>query len=146
VNIVDANLLLYAHDTESPHHLPARRWLEDSLRGGDVVGLALTTILAFLRIGTNPRLLEHPYSVDEAIATVERWLEHPGVRIVGPSQDHWRMMERLARAGRARGPLMMDVHLAALAIEHGATLCSTDRDFTRFPRLKLHDPLGPPDV
>ncbi len=92
------------------------------------VGLALISVLAFLRIGTSPAASHLPMTVEEATEAVAGWLDRPNVGIVQPTRRHLGVMRELARIGRARGPLLMDAHLAALAIEHGATLCTTDRD------------------
>jgi hypothetical protein len=140
--LVDANLLLYAHDPSSPHHRAARGWLETAVSNRESVGLTWMTLLAFVRIGTSPRPLEHPLSTAEAVAIVSRWLQHPSVTIVNPGERHWEILCDLMTKGQAHGPLIMDAHLAALAIEHGATLATTDRDFTRFPGLRILNPLA----
>jgi toxin-antitoxin system PIN domain toxin len=139
--LIDANLLLYAYDRSSPQHQGAKRWLQETLGGDESVRLALVTLLAFLRIGTSPAVFRRPLRAREAIGIVTSWLELPSVGVAEPTDGHWPLVETLARRGQARGALMMDAHLAALAIEHGATLCTTDRDFARFPRLKLRNPL-----
>ena len=139
--VVDANLLLYAHDAGSAHHLPARRWLEKILSGHEPVGLAWTAVLAFLRVGTNSRLRRDAPGVDEAIAIVGGWLERPIVTLLNPGERHWEILRKLLTTGQARGPLVTDAHLAALAIEHGAALATTDRDFARFPGLTFFNPL-----
>jgi len=86
-------------------------------------------------------MFREPLSVEEAVAVVVSWLAQPPVVVAEPTDRHWSVLNELAVAGQARGPLLMDAHLAALAVEHGATLCTTDRDFARFPRLRVHDPL-----
>ena len=139
--LVDANVLLYAYHSRSQHHARCRSWLEPALTGSDPIGLAWATIHAFLRIGTNPRAFEHPLSIGEASAIVTEWLQLPAVTIVDPGERHWEVLKKLLRDGQVSGPLVPDAALAALAVEHGAVLCSTDRDFTRFPRLRLLNPL-----
>jgi hypothetical protein len=139
--VVDANILLYAHDSESPHYRRARAWLEDVMNGEEEVGLALATLLAFLRLGTHPALFPNPLTSDEALSIVTTWLALPSVRLVQPTELHWATLEEMCRVGQARGPLLMDAHLAALALEHGAAVCTTDRDFARFPRVKIRNPL-----
>jgi|SRR5208282_1673514 len=139
--LIDANLLLYAYDHFSPHHQAARDWLESTLSEPEPVGLAWMTLLAFTRIGTSPRPLENPLSVSEAAAIVATWLERPMVTLLDPGETHWETLRDLMAKGQAHGPLIMDAHLAALAIEHGATLATTDRDFARFPGLKFFNPL-----
>lgn len=140
--LLDANLLLYAHDELSPHHARAKEWLEEVMTGDEQVGLALVTLLAFLRIGTNPSVFPNPLTTEEAISVVTTWLALPNVHVPGPTELHWSILDEIGRSGQARGAMLMDAHLAALALEHGATLCTTDRDFTRFPRLKIRNPLA----
>lgn len=139
--LVDANLLLYAYDAASAHHEAARRWWEERLSQPHLVRLAWVTILAFVRIGTHPRVFEHPMSIAEAGSHVESWLERPMVDLLEPGARHWPILSRLLARARASGNLVTDAHLAALAIEHGATLYSSDRDFARFDELSWEDPL-----
>ena len=138
--IVDANVLLYAYDRSDPHHAAASRWLEESVGGDGQVGLALTTLLAFIRISTDPRVYEAPLDAAQAIDLVGSWLDRGNVQLVGPTDVHWSTLAGLVAAGKARGPVVMDAHLATLAIEHGATLATVDRDFSRFPGLRTMDP------
>jgi hypothetical protein len=109
--------------------------------GHDLVGLAWQNILAFLRIGTNPRVFEQPLSIAEGAAIVSSWLAVPVVTIVTPGDRHWSILRALLGPAQVYGPLVMDAAVAALAIEHGATLCTTDRDFSRFPGLRVTNPL-----
>jgi hypothetical protein len=139
--LLDANLLLYAYDPSSPHHEAARDWLENTLSGAQHIGLAWMTLLAFVRVSTSRRVLEHPLTITEAAATVSAWLERPTITVLNPGERHWEILRDVMTKGQAHGPLIMDAHLAALAIEHGATLASADRDFARFPGLKLLNPL-----
>jgi toxin-antitoxin system PIN domain toxin len=140
--LVDANLLLYAYDASSKFHARARPWLEELLSGADPVGLAWVTLLAFLRIGTNPRALTRPLPLGEAVQIVSSWLAQPGVVRLEPGDRHWEILSRLLEPAQARGPLVMDAHLAALAIEHGAVLATSDRDFSRFDGLRTVNPLA----
>lgn len=105
------------------------------------MAFAWITILAFLRIGTDPRALQAPFTTAEALATVSKWLDRSNVVVLGPTERHWGILRDLAVNGQARGALLSDAHLAALAIEHGAVLATTDRDFARFPGLRVVDPL-----
>jgi toxin-antitoxin system PIN domain toxin len=143
VILVDANLLLYAYDAASPQHRAARLFWERSLSEPDPVRLAWSTILAFLRIGTNPRALAQPMTIEEACAHVSSWLERPMVDLLEPTSRHWDMLGRLLVTSQSTANLVSDAHLAALAIEHGATLCTTDRDFARFEGLSWRNPLTP---
>jgi len=139
--VVDANLLLYASDTSSVHHQASRRWLEATFSATEPVGLPWAALLAFLRVGTNRRIRKDAFTVEEATALVAGWLNRPMVTLVNPGERHWQILRDMMTKGQARGPLVTDAHLAALAIEHGAALATTDRDFARFPGLKFFNPL-----
>jgi hypothetical protein len=139
--LIDANLLLYAYHPASAHHQRSRTWLEKVLSGGEPVRLAWATVLAFIRISTSPRVFEAPLTVDEAAAVVSAWFTRPCVAILEPGERHWEVLRSLLSAGQVLGPLVMDAHLAALALEHGATLHTNDRDFARFPGLRVSSPL-----
>ena len=141
--LVDANLLLYAYDPSSPQHVAARNWFEATVSGPEPMGLEWATLLAFVRIGTSPHALEHPLSLAEAEAIVSDWLDRPTVTLLNPGERHWQILRDLMIRGQVRGPLVRDAHLAALSIEHGAELATTDRDFARFPGLKFFNPLEP---
>jgi uncharacterized protein len=141
--VIDANLLLYACDTSSVHHQASRQWFEGILSGDEPVGLTWAALLAFLRIGTDPRIRKDAFSVEEAIAIAAGWLERPTVTLLSPGERHWEILRSIMIKGQARGPLVTDAHLAALAIEHGAILATCDRDFARFPGLKFFNPLDP---
>jgi uncharacterized protein len=139
--LIDANLLLYASDIASVQHQAARRWLENTLSGDEPAALSWAAVLAFLRVGTNPRVRRDAFSIAEALAIVAGWLERPTVTLLNPGERHWEILQDLMARGQARGPLITDAHLAALTIEHGATLATTDRDFARFPGLKFFNPI-----
>lgn len=139
--LIDANLLLYAYDASSIRHAAARRWLETVLARPEPVGWSWLTLLAFLRIASHPRALESPLSIHEAVSIVSEWLAQPNAALLQPGDRHWEILSALLPVAQARGPLVIDAHLAALALEHGATLATTDRDFTRFPALRWHNPL-----
>lgn len=139
--LIDANLLLYAYDPRAAHHEASRVWLEAALAGSSLVRFAWLTLWAFLRISTNPRVFEHPLSIGEAERAVSSWLAQPAAGILEPGERHWEILRGLTRSGQTPGPLVMDAALAAIAIEHGATLFSTDRDFARFAGLAWTNPL-----
>jgi toxin-antitoxin system PIN domain toxin len=141
VIVVDANLLLYAYHPRAVEHEKSRAWLEAVLSGPDLVRFAWLTLWAFLRIVTNPRVFERPLSVSEAEAAISSWLAQPLAGIVEPGERHWDLLRGLMRDGQTTGPLIMDAVLAAIALEHGATICTTDRDFSRFPGVKWRNPL-----
>ena len=140
--LVDANILLYAEDSLSPRHKPARAWWDGQLSGTTPVGLCWLVINAFIRIGTNPRFFEHPLSLDQAISRVESWISQPCARLIHPTERHWVVFQEMLTAGQASANLVPDAHLAALALEHGCELYSSDSDFSRFPRLKWRNPLA----
>ena len=141
--LVDANLLLHAYNPRSVEHDPARVWLESVLSGPGLVRFGWLTLWAFLRISTNPRVFERPLHMAEARDIVASWLGQPNVGILDPAERHWEILGGLLTAGQVTGPLVTDAVLAALAIEHGATLQTTDRDFARFDGLKWSNPLLP---
>ena len=139
--LADANLLLYAYNADAPQHEQAREWLETALSGPATFALSWQTITAFIRITTNIRAFAEPLSIREAIDIASGWLERPGLTILLPTERHWAIFSRLLDEGQVAGALVMDAHLAALAIEHGATLATTDRDFARFKELTVINPL-----
>jgi toxin-antitoxin system PIN domain toxin len=143
--IFDANVLLYAYNSRSESHLVCRTFLEETLSRDDSVAFCWQSILAFLRIGTNPRAFPSPLSRREAREIVSFWLAHPSVVLIEPGERFWEILSNLIDTAEVSGPLMTDASLAALAIEHGATVCTTDRDFTRFPGLKTVDPTSDPN-
>jgi len=141
VTLLDANLVLYAYNTSAEHHDAARRWLEAELSGARPVRMAWISILAFLRISTNPRAFPYPFSASEASEIVGDWFGRSCFGALDPGERHLEILRGLMTANQCRGPLVMDAHLAALAIEHGAVLATTDRDFARFPELDWINPL-----
>jgi toxin-antitoxin system PIN domain toxin len=142
VILVDANLLLYAYHPRAEQHVSSRAWLEAMLSGPELVRFAWLTLWAFMRIGTNPRVFERPLSTSEAEAAVSSWLGQPTAGILEPAERHWEILRGLVQEGQTVGPLVMDAVIAAIAVEHGATLCTTDRDFSRFSGLKWTNPLA----
>ena len=146
MKLVDANLLLYAVDEASPHHKRARVWLEDALSGAEPVGFAWSVLLAVLRLSTQPRIFQHPLDVDEAFGLVDGWLAQPSASVVHPTTRHSDILRALLEPLGTAGNLTTDAHLAALAIEHGAELCSADADFARFPGLRWSNPLLAPEA
>jgi toxin-antitoxin system PIN domain toxin len=139
--LVDANILLYAEDALSAFHQQARKWWDDQLSRSEPVCLCWTVLSAFIRIGTNPRVFEHPLSLEQALARIQSWFDQPCTRVIRPTEQHWTTFRQLLDDGQAVANLVTDAHIAALAIEHGCTLASTDADFLRFPRLKWINPL-----
>ncbi len=139
--ILDANLLLYARNASDPSHERAAEVLEGALNGPQRAGLPWQSLTAFLRIATHPRVFPHPLSAADAADQVEEWLAAPSAWVPQPSARHAEVLLGLVRGHRLTGALISDAHLAALALEHGVALWSTDADFARFEGLVWHDPL-----
>lgn len=140
--IPDTNLLLYAHVPSFREHPASKSWLEDSLNSGEeTLGFAWQVIISYIRIGTNPKLFQTPIRVAQADLQVTRLIGHPLVKIITPQSRHWEIFINLIKKEQVTADLVMDAHLAALAIEHKARLATTDRDFTRFRGLKFFNPL-----
>lgn len=142
MKLTDVNLLLYAVDTSAPRHRAARRWLEERLSETETFAFAWAVLLAFLRLSTNPRVFEAPLGPAEAFDIVDGWLAHPCSTVVQPTERHAAVLRELLEPLGTAGNLTTDAHLAALAIEHGADLCSSDSDFSRFPGIRWLDPLA----
>ncbi len=140
--LVDANLLLYAANHAAPEHPQARLWLDDRLSGTARVGLPWPSLLAFVRLATNPVVVRHAVAAADAWRQVEEWLACESAWIPQPGADHPDVLRTLFKAPWMTSRLVSDAHLAALAIEHGLTLCSTDGDFSKFPRLTWQNPLA----
>ena len=139
--LCDANLLLYAYNLDSADHIKAKEWLEGELSRPSLFCLSWQTITAFIRISTNYRAFPRPLSIEKAVEIVSSWLDRPQCRVLTETERHWAIFSGLLVKEKTVGPLVMDAHLAALAIEHGATLATTDRDFARFSNLKIINPL-----
>lgn len=137
----DINLLVYAHNLRSPHHPKALAWWNHCLSGQEGVALPWAVIFGFVRITTHPKVFERPMEVGEAVGRVEEWLTLAHVHLIHPPQTHFQTWSALLKALGSAGNLTTDAHLAALAIERGLVLHTTDADFSRFPGLKWRNPL-----
>jgi toxin-antitoxin system PIN domain toxin len=142
VKLSDVNLLLYAYDTSSARHERAKAWLEERLSAVEAFGFAWATLLAFVRLVTNPRVFEAPLRVEESLDIVESWLAAPCATVLHPGPRHTVLLRQLLEPLGTAGNLTTDAHLAALALEHDAELCSADADFSRFPGLRWSNPLA----
>jgi toxin-antitoxin system PIN domain toxin len=142
VILVDANILIYAYVDAFPHHRVARDWLDDRLNGSDRVGVPWPSLLAFVRITTNPRIFERPRPMAEVWQQVRDWVACESAWIPTPTERHPALLAEMLAVPGVKGDLVPDAHLAALAIEYGLTLCSTDGDFARFPRLRWLNPIS----
>lgn len=141
MKVLDVNLLLYGLDQTSPRHERARPWLEQTLSGSQTVALPWSVLLAFVRLSTRAAVFTHPLSSQEALDLVDAWLALPAVTVIHPGRRHAAILRELLGEAGTAGNLVTDAHLAALAIEHGAELCSCDADFSRFSGLRWRDPL-----
>jgi len=141
VKLLDVNLLLYAVDETAPDHDHARRWVEEVLSSPETVAIPWVVLLAFVRLSTRAAVFAEPLTVTEALDVVDGWLAQPNTTVVHPGPRHAALLRELLGPFGAAGNLTTDAHLAALAREHGATLCSRDGDFSRFPGVDWFDPL-----
>lgn len=141
MKLPDVNLLVYAADETATLHKPALEWVETALSGTETVAFAWLALIGFVRITTNPRIFNRPWNAAQALDVVDRWLAQPAVTVVHPTDRHGAVLRDLLVPLGTAGNLTSDAHLAALAIEHGATLCSCDVDFSRFAGLRWVDPL-----
>ncbi len=140
--LVDANLLVYAKVTDFEQHESARTWLDTKLNGPAGVAVPWSSLLAFARVVSNPRVFAKPMSMAEAWRQVEAWRGSRFVYQPEPTHRHEHILAALVAQTVTRSNLLPDAHLAALAIEYGLTLCSTDGDFARFPGLSWENPLA----
>jgi len=141
VILIDANILVYAANHSAPEYEAAHRWLDAQLSGTDRVGLPWPSLLAFVRLVSNPLVVRHPVSVAEAWRQVQEWVQCDNVWVPQPTDQHAEILGALCLSAFMTARLVPDAHLAALAIEHGLTLCSTDGDFAKFPNLTWKNPL-----
>lgn len=141
MKLVDANLLLYAVNEDAPFHGAASNWLEQELSGTETIAVTWSVLLAFLRLSTRSAVFPQPLSVEHAFQVIASILELPCVTVLHPTERHFAVLRDLLLPLGTAGNLSSDAHLAAIAIEHGAELCSTDHDFGRFPSLRWTNPL-----
>lgn len=138
--LLDANILVYAYEPRSPHHATARAWLEATLNGPTKVGLPWPTLLGFARLMGNSHVVRQPIPLHRSWRRIQAWLELPQTWIPTPTDRHRQILTGLLEV-ESRADLASDAHLAALAIEHGLTVCSADGDFARFKNLRWENPL-----
>jgi len=140
MRLCDANVLLYAVNSDAPNHTAARSWLDGALSGGETVAFPWAVLLAFLRLATHPAVFPLPLGADAAIARVREWLRQPAATVAEPGSRHLEILAALVEESGVAGNLVSDAHLAALAIELDAELVSFDRDFARFAGLRWSVP------
>jgi len=139
--LIDVNVLVYAHRLESANHPAFRRWLEGLINSDQAYGMAELALARFIRIMTHPKIFRVPTPVETALRYASELRSRPNCVIVSPGPRHWETFENLCRASGAKGNLISDAYLAALAIESGSEWITTDRDFSRFPGLRWRHPL-----
>lgn len=142
MTVLDANIFLYAYNKDEPQQRAAAEWLKELYASGETVALPWITVWAFIRISTNHRLWVNPMAKEQAFSIMEEWLGLPGVVGLEPGPRHFELLRRLAVENKATGAMLSDTALAALALENGAALASTDQDFARFSGLRWLNPLN----
>jgi uncharacterized protein len=140
--LIDVNVLVYAKRLDSPNHAKYRSWLEGIVRSDSIVGISDIILNGVVRILTHPRIFSVPTEIDEALEYVDRLRDHSGCVPVLPGERHWGIFMRLCKLSGAKGNIVSDAYLAALAIESGAEWITADRDFARFPGLRWRHPLA----
>lgn len=140
MQIVDANVLLYAVNERADRHRQARAWVDGALSGGETVGFAWVVLLAFLRLSTHASVFERPLSAEQAAEIAEAWLAAPNAVVVGAGGRHLSLLSGFLRTAGTAGNIVNDAHLAALAVEHDAQIASYDGDFARFAGVRWRQP------
>lgn len=140
--IVDVNVLIFAYNADAPQHDKARGWLEQALSGSEPIGLPWAVVHGFLRITTNTPAIKPPFPMTDAVAIVEEWFSSPTVTLIEPGPRYWPIFRQLLADAKVEGTLVSDAHIAALAIEHDATVCTTDRDFRGFTGVRVINSLA----
>lgn len=140
--VVDLNVLIYAVNSATPHHAPVVKWWTAAVNGDEPIGLPWVVISGFLRLTTRLGILPKPLTVSSSLSVVETWLGLDTIVVPRETDDHWAVLGRLLQEAGTGGNLVTDAHLAALAISHGATLATCDKDFGRFRGLRVLSPLN----
>jgi toxin-antitoxin system PIN domain toxin len=137
----DVNVLVYAHRKDSAHHAACRRWLEATLGGEARYAVSELVLSGFIRVVTHRKIFNEPSTLQDALTLAEQIRDQPNASLIEPGERHWTIFRRLCREAKAKGNLVPDAYLAALAIESGCEWITTDRDFSRFPGLKWSSPV-----
>ena len=140
--VVDVNILIYAYSPDVTQHPAARQWVENSFSGNEPIRIPWAVVHAFLRLTTKRKLLAHPYSTGEAIAIVEDWFAAPTVEPIEPGPRYWSILRDLLIGESVVGDVVPDAHIAALAIESEATVCTADAGSNASPHLRVINPLA----
>ena len=139
--LLDVNVLVYAHREDVPEHARYREWVQDLVNGDAAYGISDLVLSGFVRVVTHPRVFREPSPLEAALAFASEVRDRPSCVPITPGDRHWGIFVRLCRDSRARGNLVADAYLAALAIESGSEWVTTDGDFARFPGLRWTHPL-----
>ncbi len=140
--IPDVNLLVYAYNTDAPHHDTARNWWCQTMDSTEAVGIPWVVSVGFLRLMTSPRVLERPFTAPEALDRIREWLDRRQVHVVQPGPRHLDILAEFAENHLLSSHVSTDAHIAAIALELQAVVCSNDADFSRFPGLRHRNPLA----
>ncbi|MGH9339512.1 MAG: type II toxin-antitoxin system VapC family toxin [Acidobacteriota bacterium] len=138
--LIDVNVLVYAHREDADQHVEYLRWIERLINSEEAYGVSELVLSGFLRIVTHPKIFQDPSPLKLALNFTARFRDRPNAVAVNPGERHWRIFTRLCRDSGARGNLVSDAYLAALAIESGSTWITTDRDYARFSGLRWRHP------
>ena len=139
--LLDVNILVYAHRQDSRHHREYLDWLEDLINSDQSYGLSDLILSGFLRVVTHPKVFNSPSTIDKAFAFIQQLRDQPNCTLITPGPRHWEIFCRLCRTSGIKGNLVPDAFLAALAIESGSEFVTADRDYHRFPGLRIRHPL-----
>jgi toxin-antitoxin system PIN domain toxin len=140
--LLDVNVLVYAHRQDTTHHRSYLRWLEDLINSDEAYGISDLVLSGFIRVVTHPRVFTRPSTMDQALTFAEELREQPNCTVINPGPRHWEIFCRLCKTGGVKGNLVPDAFLAALAIESGSEWVTADRDYYRFPDLRVRQPLS----
>jgi toxin-antitoxin system PIN domain toxin len=139
--LIDVNVLVYSHRADAPHHHAMRSWLEDRINGDQAYGISELVLSGFVRIVTHPAIFNPPSSIESALAFCSEVRDQPHCVLIAPGPRHWEIFARLCKTAGVKGNLVPDAYLAALALESGSEWITTDRDYSRFPKLRWRHPL-----
>lgn len=142
MQLVDVNVLVYAHRQDAPDHDRYRAWLETWLNSDTAFGISDLVLSGFLRVVTHPRVFKRPTPMQLALDFAAAIRSRPNCVAIAPGPRHWEIFVRLCGEVDVKGNLVPDAYFAALAIESGSEWISVDHDYSRFPRLKWRHPLG----
>ena len=139
--LVDVNVLVYAHREDTAHHAGCRDWVEQVINGDESYGMSELVLSGFVRVATHPKVFAKPSLLTDAIAFAGQLRSRPNCIPVAPGPRHWEIFQALCIGAEAKGNLVPDAYLAAMAIESGCEWITTDRDFSRFKGLRWRHPL-----